>query len=66
MGNAPHGSYRRVPHIPEILTQLVVRLLDGRGDVLPSISTCKQHDGNGSSYSTLLEVRHDGFDMVYL
>jgi hypothetical protein len=39
--------------IPEILTQLVARLLDGRGDVLPSISTCKQHDGNGSSYSTL-------------
>jgi hypothetical protein len=36
----------------QILTPLVARLLDGRGDVLPSISTCKQHDGNGSSYST--------------
>jgi hypothetical protein len=37
---------------PEILIPLVARLLNGRGDVLPSISTCKQHDGNGSSYST--------------
>jgi hypothetical protein len=27
--------------IPEILTQLFARLLDGRGDVLPSLSTCK-------------------------
>jgi hypothetical protein len=37
---------------PEILTPLVARLLDGRGDLLPSISTCKQHERNGSSYPT--------------
>jgi hypothetical protein len=37
MGNAPHDSYRPVRHIPKILTQLVPRLLDGRGDALPSI-----------------------------
>jgi hypothetical protein len=36
----------------EILTQLVARLQEGHGDLLPSISTCKQHDGNGSSYAT--------------
>jgi hypothetical protein len=38
--------------IPEILNQLVAHLLEGRGDLLPSISTCKRQDGNGSSYST--------------
>jgi hypothetical protein len=31
--------------MPEILTQLVARRLDGRGNLLPraSIRTCKQH-----------------------
>jgi hypothetical protein len=44
---------------PEILIPLVARLLDGRGDVLPSISRCKRFQ------LRYLEVRHDGFDMVY-
>jgi hypothetical protein len=38
--------------LPPLPLLRVACLLDSRGDVLPSISRCKQHDGNGSSYST--------------
>jgi hypothetical protein len=47
---------------PEILTPLVERLLNGRGDVLPSIMKRTRWEWFQLLY---LEVRHDGFDMVY-
>jgi hypothetical protein len=47
----------------QILTQLVARLLEDHGDLLPSVSICKRHDGKGQLL--YLEVRHDEIDMVY-